>query len=266
MGHSEEKFISTVDAEKKCSLCRSVLDNPVSSPCGRVYCSGCVLPSIVQNGRCPSSECTSCQSLTPGDLKNMLDLKHTIISMQVKCDFQDRGCSEIVSLVDLPKHSLECQLRPLRCKNRGCQEMVDKKDVGQHETDQCDYRPVGICQKGCGLVILHKEKDHHNCSNALKGQLAIQDLTIETMEIEAKKLSAKYSKREKAMLAQISTLHSEIQLQAMRFQKKLSEYRSQISFLAKKAAQVKVNIWIGVNILIMICDHFNEIMVKAILL
>ena len=232
--------MGSVEAERKCDLCRAVLDNPLVAPCGRRFCSGCVLPPVVQSGKCALSDCSTCSQLTPGDLHNMLDLRTTILNMQVKCDYVSRGCSAVVILAELACHVADCEHRPVKCRNRTCTEVHDRRDLAKHETETCEYRAVGLCQQGCGLVLVSKEAPSHKCVEALKSHIATQEHGMAGLESEMKRMASKYSKREKSLLAQVASLHSEIQMQALRFQKKLNDYRSKIAYVSRKAAQIKV--------------------------
>lgn len=241
MGFDEDRFMGPIGAERKCALCHGVLDNPLIAPCGRKFCSGCLLPPVVQTGKCPLSDCTSCNQLTPGDLHNMLDLRTTILNMQVKCDYVARGCSAVVILADLSAHVADCEHRPVKCRNKGCSEVHDRKALNKHEMEVCDFRPIGICQQGCGLVLVHRESADHKCLDALKNHISSQEAGISGLQVEIKRLASKFNKREKSLLAQVASLHSEIQLQALRFQKKLNDYRSKIAYVSKKAAQTTVS-------------------------
>ena len=240
MGFEEERFVGTIDADKRCALCLGVLDNPLIAPCGRRFCSGCVLPPVVQTGKCPLSDCTSCSQLTPGDLHNMLDLRTTILNMQVKCDYVSRGCQAVVILADLSAHVAECERRPVKCRHRGCAEVHDQRTVGAHEAETCDYRPVGVCHKGCGMVTVQREAASHQCLEALKVHIANQEAGIAGLQAEIRRLASRFQKREKSLLAQVASLHSEVQLQALHFQKKLNDYRSKIAYVSKRAALTKV--------------------------
>ena len=236
MGFDEDRFVEPVNEERKCLLCRGVLDNPLVTPCEHVFCSGCILPWVVQYESCPKK----CGSVLPASLKNVLNLRHNILNMDVKCDFHDRGCREIVTLAELHSHVQECDYRPVLCRNKGCKETLHNKDLADHESAACDYRPVGICQQGCGLVLAFRDSAEHDCLTAMKAHVHDQEAKVTCMEHNLKKLASKFSKREKSLLAQIASLHSEIQMQALRFQKKLTEYRAQITYLSRKAAQNKV--------------------------
>lgn len=234
MGFDTEKFVNGITDDKKCALCHGVLDNPVRAPCQHVFCSGCILPWVVRHGSCP----LKCQTLTPGDLENVLPLRQVILHLRVKCDFTERGCTEILRLTDLVDHTQECQHRPVGCSNPGCGVVVSLKDLEDHEGTMCQYRPVGVCQIGCGLVLFQNTSEEHDCVGALKNHINNQNLKVGGLEQEIKRISFKFTKREKALLTQVSSLHGEIQLQALRFQRKLNDYKNQLARLTKLEQEI----------------------------
>ncbi|CAE1252735.1 PDZRN3_4 [Acanthosepion pharaonis] len=136
--------------------------------------------------------------------------------MQVKCEFADRGCQSILPLTVLVPHSQDCAYRPVSCRNPGCSQTVNLGQLVAHETDECEWRPVGICQRGCGLVLLQRAVTAgHECVEALKNQIGEQEIRTGSLETEMRRLQARFVKREKSLLAQIATLHGDVQLQAL---------------------------------------------------
>ena len=226
-----------VETSVKCPVCHGVLDNPLCTPCGHVFCTSCVLPWVVQYQECPVKCGTTLQA---GDLRSKLELRDEILTMDVKCDFCERGCAMDIKLADLAEHVLECDYRPMVCRNKGCDETLNNEDLLKHEAEDCEYRPVGVCQDGCELVLIKHSAHEHNCVEALKLHMGSQDLKLSALEHEMKKLASKSNKREKSLLAQINSLHSEIQMQALKFQRKLTEYRTQIQYLSKRSQLQKV--------------------------
>jgi ligand of Numb protein X 3/4 len=241
MGFDVDKFVSRVSEDRKCSLCHWVLDNPVRSACCHVFCSGCILPWVVRHGTCPHK----CRTLTPGDLENVLPLRELILNMQVRCDFQTRGCKQTtIRLKQLEAHLHDCECRPVACRNKGCNVTTNSLALGHHEGTECQYRAVGICQKGCGLVLLSHSAEQHDCVEALLEHIAGQELHVATLEHDNKRSVSKFSKREKSLLAQLACIHSEAQTQALKFQRTLNNYRNQICQLSRLNGEAKVSLFI----------------------
>ena len=224
MGFDVHKFIGKISEDRKCSLCHLVLDNPVKTPCTHVFCSGCIFPWVIKYGTCPFG----CRALTTGDLDNLLTLRELVLSMKVVCEFKSQGCTEICRLVDLPKHLMECEVRLVECRNKACGVKKPLKYLAQHEVQECNFRPVGICKDGCELILLHNDLKTHSCISALKRNIADRDDRISALEGEIKKLSEKFKDREKEFLANVTSLQKKIHAQAAMFKNQLLDFESQL--------------------------------------
>ncbi|XP_042355551.1 E3 ubiquitin-protein ligase PDZRN3-B isoform X1 [Plectropomus leopardus] len=234
MGFELDRFKGTVDPDFKCNLCNKVLEDPLTTPCGHVFCSGCVLPWVVQQSSCP----VKCQRISTKELNHVLPLKNLILKLEIKCDNHARGCDAVVKLQHLAEHAEMCDYSPAKCRNKGCNEVLNLRDMDAHMRETCDYRPVGICESGCGLMLTHKEQKlgSHCCLRALKAHNSALQCKIISLDREFKKQTIKANKREKSLLAQLSAVHSELQMTALKYQKKFTEYSERIDSLTKTVA------------------------------
>uniref|UniRef100_UPI0037E842AC E3 ubiquitin-protein ligase PDZRN3-B isoform X2 n=1 Tax=Semicossyphus pulcher TaxID=241346 RepID=UPI0037E842AC len=234
MGFELDRFKGTVDPDFKCNLCNKVLEDPLTTPCGHVFCSGCVLPWVVQQSSCP----VKCQRISAKELNHVLPLKNLILKLEIKCDNHARGCDVVVKLQHLAKHAEMCDYSPVKCRNKGCSEVLNLRDIDDHMRESCDLRPAGICESGCGLMLVHKEQrlNNHCCLRALKAHNSALQCKIICLDREFKKQTIKANKREKSLLAQLSAVHSELQMTALKYQKKFTEYSERIDSLTKTVA------------------------------
>ncbi|KAK7916153.1 hypothetical protein WMY93_011914 [Mugilogobius chulae] len=234
MGFELDRFKGTVDPDFKCNLCNKVLEEPLTTPCGHVFCSGCVLPWVVQQSSCP----VKCQRISAKELNHVLPLKNLILKLEIKCDNHERGCDAVVKLQHLAEHAEMCEFAPVKCRNRGCEDVLSLRDLGAHMRDSCDHRAVGVCESGCGLMLTHKEHrlQSHCCVRALKAHNTSLQCKIISLDREFKKETIKANKREKALLAQLSAVHTELQMTALKYQKKFTEYSERIDSLTKTVA------------------------------
>ncbi|XP_041110391.1 PDZ domain-containing RING finger protein 4-like isoform X1 [Polyodon spathula] len=234
MGFDLDRFAEAVDPDLKCKLCTKVLEEPLSTPCGHVFCAGCLLPWAVQQRLCP----LHCQSISAKELHQVFPLKNLILKLDIRCEYHSRGCAKTVKLQELRDHIEMCDYSPAQCRNKGCHEVLDLKDMDSHMRESCDYRPVGICQKRCGLVLLHKDaiQGNHCCLRALRAQNGALQVKTSSLEQDTKKQAIKWSKREKSLLAQVSALQNEVQLTALRYQKKFNQYMIHINNITKYVA------------------------------
>ncbi|XP_062319715.1 E3 ubiquitin-protein ligase PDZRN3-B isoform X2 [Osmerus eperlanus] len=233
MGFELDRFKGAVDPDFKCNLCNKVLEDPLTTPCGHVFCAGCVLPWVVQQSSCP----VKCQRISTKELNHVLPLKNLILKLDIKCDNYARGCEKVVKLQNLAEHAEMCDYSPAKCRIKGCNEVLNLKDMDAHMRETCDYRPVGICENGCGLMLTYKEqKLNHCCLKALKAHNSTLHGKVVSLDKEFKKQSLKSNKREKSLLAQLSAVHNELQMTALKYQKKFTEYSARIDSLTKTLA------------------------------
>ncbi|XP_048879015.1 E3 ubiquitin-protein ligase PDZRN3-B isoform X1 [Brienomyrus brachyistius] len=231
MGFELDRFKGAVDPDFKCNLCNKVLEDPLTTPCGHVFCAACVLPWVVQQSSCP----VKCQRISTKELNHVLPLRNLILKLDIKCDNHARGCEKVVKLQHLAEHAEMCDYSPAKCRNKGCSEVLNLKDMDSHMRESCDYRAVGICEKGCGLMLTHREQrsDGHCCLKALKVSNGALQAKVLSLDKEVKKQALRSSKREKALVAQLSAVHNELQMTALKYQKKFTEYSARIASLTK---------------------------------
>ncbi|XP_051932020.1 E3 ubiquitin-protein ligase PDZRN3-B isoform X2 [Hippocampus zosterae] len=231
MGFELDRFSGTVDPDLKCNLCNKVLEDPLTTPCGHVFCSGCVLPWVIQQSSCP----VKCQRISSKELNHVLPLKNLILKLEIKCDNHVRGCAAVVKLQHLAEHAGVCDYSPAKCGNEGCDEVLSLRDVDAHMRETCDFRAAGACERGCGLTLTQRERrlDDHCCVRALKAHNGVLQYQMMRLDSEFKKQTIEANKREKALLAQLSAAHAELQMTAVKYQKKFAEYSERIDSLTR---------------------------------
>uniref|UniRef100_A0A8C3HQE8 Uncharacterized protein n=1 Tax=Chrysemys picta bellii TaxID=8478 RepID=A0A8C3HQE8_CHRPI len=134
MGFDLDRFAEPVDPDLKCKLCSKVLEEPLSTPCGHVFCAGCLLPWAVQRRLCP----LQCQPISAKELHQVLPLRSLIQKLEIKCDYSPRGCGRTVRLHQLAAHVEMCDYSPARCRHKGCPEVLSLKDVDAHMRESCE--------------------------------------------------------------------------------------------------------------------------------
>ncbi|KAJ7998575.1 hypothetical protein DPEC_G00206330 [Dallia pectoralis] len=234
MGFELDRFKGAVDPDFKCNLCNKVLEDPLTTPCGHVFCAGCVLPWVTRQSSCP----VKCQRVSATELNHVLPLKNLIQKLDIRCDHHARGCDQVVKLQHLAEHADTCDHSPAKCRNKGCTEVLSLKDVDAHMRESCECRPAGICAHGCGLMLTHREQrlDTHCCLKALKTHNSALHGRMISSDKEFKRQSVKWSRREKSLIAQLSAVHNELQMTALKFQKKCTEYSARIHSLTHTLA------------------------------
>lgn len=229
MGFDLDRFEGFVDPDLICKLCGKVLEDPLSTPCGHVFCAACALQWLSKVNSCP----VLCQKITTKELNHVLPLKNLISKLDIKCDHHKRGCNRVMKLQHLSEHAEVCDFSPVRCRSEGCDAVLNLKDVDSHMRERCEHRAVEVCKNGCGLVLTLKERsEDHSCLQALKTRSGLLQTKVLGLEKELKRQSLSFSKREKSLLSKLSALHCELHITALTFQKKITEYKSRIDALS----------------------------------
>ncbi|XP_054301110.1 PDZ domain-containing RING finger protein 4 isoform X1 [Pongo pygmaeus] len=203
MGFALERFAEAVDPALECKLCGQVLEEPLCTPCGHVFCASCLLPWAVRRRRCP----LQCQPLAPGELYRVLPLRSLIQKLRVQCDYRARGCGHSVRLHELEAHVEHCDFGPagrLRSR-RGCASGLGGGEV--HARGGCS--PAPRAGRGGGA---RGGLPGGRCGRRRGPGPRILD----------------WRRREKALLAQLWALQGEVQLTARRYQEKFTQYMAYV--------------------------------------
>ena len=104
--------------------------------------------------------------------------------------------------------------------------------------DACDARPVGRCQEGCGLPLTQGEQraGGHCCARALRAHNAALQARLGALHKALKKEALRAGKREKSLVAQLAAAQLELQMTALRYQKKFTEYSARLDSLSRCVA------------------------------
>ncbi|CAN0078508.1 unnamed protein product [Bubo scandiacus] len=218
MGFDPSRFAAPVAAELQCKLCGRVLEEPLSTPCGHVFCAGCLLPWAARRRRCP----LRCRPLAAAELRPVLPLRSLVQKLEVKCDYSPRGCGRTVRLRELPAHLAACRYGPPPPGPAAEPEPRGRPPPGRSGGGSAGQprRPAAAAPPRPG----------QRCPRALRGGGGPEPGP------ELKREALRWSRREKSLLAQLSALQSEVQLTARRYQAKFGQYMSHISSIARDLA------------------------------
>ncbi|XP_071272106.1 E3 ubiquitin-protein ligase PDZRN3-B-like [Salvelinus alpinus] len=129
------------------------------------------------------------------------------------------------------------------CKDReSCRKVLNSGEMDseprmmKEEESDFDHRDVGICQKGCGLLLSHTDivQGDHCCLDALRMlNDGLQERSA-TMEHEGRMQRLRWGRREQSLLAQVSSIQSEAQLTALKYKRKLHQYMLNINNITEQ--------------------------------
>ena len=141
LGYDDERFESIVDQNFHCLICYNVLKHPVMCRRNQHYfCRDCITEHLRRN----SHTCPTCaDELTVETLGEVPRIVKTYLNeRRIRCDYEDRGCRELVQLQNLNGHVAECGFGPVVCGNQGCGQTISKRDRTYHESELCQFRKL----------------------------------------------------------------------------------------------------------------------------
>ena len=130
-----------MDQNFHCLICYNVLKDPVMCRKNQHYfCHGCITEHLCRN----SHTCPTCaDELTVETLAEVPRIVKTYLNeRKIRCDYEDRGCRELVQLQNLNRHVAECGFSPVVCGNQGCNQTISKRDRTYHESELCQFRKL----------------------------------------------------------------------------------------------------------------------------
>ena len=140
-GYDDERFDTIIDRHFHCLICYNVLKDPVMCRRNQHYfCRGCITEHLRRN----SHTCPTCaDELTVDTLTNVPRIVTDYLDeRRIRCDYEDRGCRELVQLQNLNRHVAECGFSPVVCGNQGCGQTISKRDRTYHESELCQFRKL----------------------------------------------------------------------------------------------------------------------------
>ena len=158
-GYDEERFKDKVDIKLQCSVCLKVLKDPVQCPNEHYFCRSCICKSLREN----AEACPMCNNhLTEENLtKPPRILMELLQNLEIRCDYEKRGCQEFIKLEFLDRHVNSCGYSPTTCTNTGCAQVMNRNEKERHELEQCEFRRI-VCDE-CGKQVIWKSSRVHPC-------------------------------------------------------------------------------------------------------
>ncbi|XP_028403185.1 kelch domain-containing protein 8A-like isoform X1 [Dendronephthya gigantea] len=159
-GFDTNRFQSTVDQSFICSICLDVLRDPMQCENNEHYfCSCCIKKHLEKT----SLSCPVCQQkLTVETLRKAPRIISDFVSrLKINCDHAERGCDVVLELEALPRHVQDCEYTPVHCSNEGCDDVVNRRDVKQHETERCRFKTISC--DDCREKMPYNKYETHGC-------------------------------------------------------------------------------------------------------
>ncbi|CAG2113481.1 unnamed protein product, partial [Medioppia subpectinata] len=111
--------LSAEDRDKyTCSICQQIFDCPVTTTCClQTFCEDCITKWLQTNTTCPYDR----KSLNKGELSRAPRVMvNTLGRFNIRCDYCDGGCREVVKLESLSQHTVNCRYKSVKCSTCQC--------------------------------------------------------------------------------------------------------------------------------------------------
>ena len=193
LGYDDERFDTIIDRHFHCLICYNVLKDPVMCRRNQHYfCRGCITEHLRRNTRtCP----TCADELTFETLNNVPRIVTDYLDeRKIRCDYEDRGCRELVQLQNLNRHVAECGFSPVVCGNQGCGQTVNKRDRTYHESELCQFRKLKC----------------HNCEEISK-MMAGVDTKVAELDTKLNNVDTKLDSMDTKMTQTVNTKVANLQ-------------------------------------------------------
>ena len=204
-GYEEDRFEDKVDIKLQCSVCLKVFKDPVQCPNEHYFCRSCIQRNLCHN----AETCPVCQHpLTEKTLtKPPRILTELLESLMIRCDYENRGCQELIKLEFLDRHVRSCGYLPTRCTNTGCTEVINRHEKERHERELCQFRKI-VCDD-CGEQVIWKSSRLHPCFMRKEMDDLARRLDVVQNDIGEVKHEVKLTKEEMACITKEATERSE---------------------------------------------------------
>lgn len=164
MGYDFDRFVSPVNDGLLCGICRDVLEDPLQAPCEHAFCTSCIQGWLVHQNICPEDR----RPLYASELRPLYRyMRNDLDTLQIRCQSWSAGCAVVCSLEHIRRHEEEeCEFHTVQCPSVGCTVMLERRDIERHMSI-CEFR-TKECPKGCGMPILNRDDQEHNCIAELR--------------------------------------------------------------------------------------------------
>ncbi len=143
------EFVDKVPEDHQCTICTSILTDPVLTECcGQLFCDGCLKKWLQKQKTCPH-----CREIKFVFIKDKR-MKRVIDSLKIYCPNRSKGCDKITTLGECNQHLEKCLFVEVSCTKK-CGERMLRKERQDHEDNKCPNRRVQ-CQY-CTLEGMNKE-------------------------------------------------------------------------------------------------------------
>ena len=162
-----KNYLNSLGDIYKCCICQKIMLNPVECElCGHNFCFNCL-----NSSNCPFG----CK--TKKINKASLSIYNILNNIKFKCS--NIGCTESLEYSETEKHFEECPYQRVKCENEGCDKIILRKDILEHNRNECQCikikckfclnefikKEIGKHENQCELIYKQKEELEYDNDN-----------------------------------------------------------------------------------------------------
>ena len=241
LGYDHERFESMVDQNFHCLVCYNVLKDPVMCRRNQHYfCRGCITEHLRRN----SHTCPTCaDELTVDTLGEVPRIVKTYLNeRKIRCDYESRGCRELVQLQNLNRHVAECGFSPVVCGNQGCGETISKRDRTYHESELCQFRKLKChnCEE-ISTMMAGVEKKVADLDTKIETSIAHSKTEMKNMNTKLNIMSTEMANLS-AKMAQTDTKMANMNTKMANLNTKMEFTDTKLETVNTKVAKLQANV------------------------
>ncbi|KAG5279106.1 hypothetical protein AALO_G00106150 [Alosa alosa] len=130
-------FVECIGEQYMCPVCNSVVLNPHQAGCGHIFCYQCirVLLDSKTSPKCPLDN----MLIKSDEVFQDNCCRRELLNLEVYCT-NASACSHKTILSRLQEHLKCCEYESVQCSNYGCTEVMQRKDLKEHQKSGCVFR------------------------------------------------------------------------------------------------------------------------------
>ncbi|XP_046840026.1 kelch-like ECH-associated protein 1 [Xenia sp. Carnegie-2017] len=156
-GYEQERFADKVHPRFACPTCFKIFKDPVQCPNKHYFCRTCIERYLLTSDKCPECRC----HLTKETLKTARFFREMLEDLHICCVNANRGCLQRLKLQFLQRHEKNYGYSPTPCRNEGCDKILNKNEIEEHERERCEFRLID-CEE-CKKILVFKHRRSHSC-------------------------------------------------------------------------------------------------------